>query len=47
MCNGNYRCKKLSFTPIQEDLGYIEVPKGYKISKVQGNKIRLEKINEK
>ena len=47
MCNGNYRCKKLSFTPIQEDLGYIEVPEGYKISKVQGNKIRLEKINEK
>lgn len=46
-CNGNYRCKKLSFTPIKEDLGYIEVPEGYKISKVEGNKIRLEKINEK
>lgn len=43
MCNGNYRCKKLSFTPIQEDLGYIEVPEGYKISRVEGNKIRLEK----
>lgn len=47
MCNGNYRCKKLSFTPIKEDLGYIEVPEGYKISRVEGNKIRLEKINEK
>ena len=48
MCNGNYRCKKLSFTPIQEDLGYIEVPEGYKISRVEGNKIRLEKkINKK
>lgn len=47
MCNGNYRCKKLSFSPIQEDLGYIEVPEGYRISKVEGNKIRLEKINEK
>lgn len=47
ICNGSYRCRKLSFTPIQENLGYIEIPEGYKISRVEGNKIRLEKINEK
>ena len=47
ICNDHYRCRKLSFTPIKEDLGYIEVPEGYKISRVEGNKIRLEKIDEK
>lgn len=47
LCDGHYRCNRLRFSPIREDLGYIEIPKGYKFGYVEGNKIRLVKdINE-
>ena len=44
-CDGHYRCNRLKFSPIIEDLGYIEIPKGYKFGYVENNKIRLIKVD--
>ena len=44
ICNGSYRCNRLRFSPIMEDQEYIEIPKGYKFSHFEGNKIRLIKV---
>ena len=43
MCGGSYRCKKLSFAPVKEENGYIELPEGYEIDGVIDNKIVLKK----
>ena len=42
-CNGHYRCKKLSFTEIIEECNILELPEGYKVSEIKGNRIKLEK----
>lgn len=43
ICNGSYRCRKLSFSPIKMECGYIEIPEGYEFKSLSldGNKIYL------
>lgn len=41
MCNGSYRCRKLRFSPIMMECGYIEIPEGYEFKSLDGNKIYL------
>lgn len=46
LCNGSYRCNRLSFAPIREEANTIEFPEGTKL-RVFGNKIYITPISKK
>lgn len=46
LCNGSYRCNKLTFAPIREEANTIEFPEGTKL-RVFGNKIYITPSSKK